>query len=355
MYRLLRVPLAALAALVSLWAPAILAQSARNATRHTGTDSLRVPILVYHSVMPHHPGQTRAQRVLDVDDSVFAQQMRYLADSGYHVVPFAALVDALEGHGTLPRRAVVLTFDDGWKNRYRHALPILERFGYTATFFVFTTPIGTDDKVMTWDELRALQAAGMTIGSHTRTHPSLPRYHAALHNEVAMSREDIAQHLGKAPDFFAYPFGDWDAASEAWARKAGYRAARAYRGGAWNAPSDLYHLHAIPVTDNMKRFIRAVSGSQWHASGPSAPREATNARLALRTIHDHPASAWTVHPYGRRGWLVAGSMRLRDSSNTRGRCRIQRSLRCSFSEVRRCPSFRRCFESSASDARMLAR
>jgi peptidoglycan/xylan/chitin deacetylase (PgdA/CDA1 family) len=223
-------------------------------------DSLRVPILVYHSVMPHHPGQTAEQRVLDVSDSVFVAQMRYLVDGGYHVVSFAALVDALEGRDTLPPRAVVLTFDDGWENQYHHAFPILRRFGFTATFFVFTAPIGKDGKVMTWEQLRALQAAGMTIGSHTRTHPILPDYHAALHNEVAMSRADIAEHLGRAPDFFAYPFGAWDAQSAAWARKAGYRAARTYRGGAWNAPSDLYHLRAIPVTDNMQAFERAVSG-----------------------------------------------------------------------------------------------
>jgi peptidoglycan/xylan/chitin deacetylase (PgdA/CDA1 family) len=122
---------------------------------------------------------------------------------------------------------------------------------------------------MTWAQLSELQAAGMTIGSHTRTHPVLPDCHAALHNEVAMSREDIKEHLGRAPDFFAYPFGAWDAESAAWARTAGYRAARAYRGGAWNAPSDLYHLRAVPVTDNMRAFERAVSGD---AAGVVAQR-----------------------------------------------------------------------------------
>ena len=240
-------------------------------------DSLRVPVLVYHSVMPHHPGQTAEQRVLDVDDSVFAAQMRYLVNGGYHVVSFAALVDALEGRDTLPTRAVVITFDDGWENQYRHAFPILRRFGLTATFFVFTTPIGKDGKLMTWQQLRELQAAGMTIGSHTRTHPDLPHYHAALHNEVEMSRADIEQHLGRAPDFFAYPFGAWDSQSAASARTAGYRAARTYRGGPWNARSDLYHLHAVPVTDDMQAFERAVSGT-----GPTpAPRQVRRVTVAL--------------------------------------------------------------------------
>jgi len=250
-----------------LGAVAVLTLGAIAAAHHASraaiaprVDSLRVPILVYHSVMPHHAGQTAEQRVLDVDDSVFVAQMRYLVDGGYHVVSFAALVDALEGRDTLPNRAVVITFDDGWENQYTHAFPILRRFGLTATFFVFTTPIGKDGKLMTWEQLRELQEAGMTIGSHTRTHPVLPDFHAALHNEVAMSREDIKEHLGRAPDFFAYPFGAWDSLSAAWARTAGYRAARTYRGGAWNAPSDLYHLRAVPVTDNMQAFKHAVSG-----------------------------------------------------------------------------------------------
>src|SRR3954453_22654852 len=98
-------------------------------------DSLRVPVLVYPSGMPPHPGETPEQRVLDVSDSVFVAQMRYLVDGGYHVVSFAALVDALERRDPLPNRAVVITFDDGWENQYRHAFPILRRFGLTATFF----------------------------------------------------------------------------------------------------------------------------------------------------------------------------------------------------------------------------
>ncbi|HKW12565.1 MAG TPA: polysaccharide deacetylase family protein [Gemmatimonadaceae bacterium] len=255
----MRLPLLSAVAVLTLGATATSHHASRAASA-PAADSLRVPILVYHSVMPHHPGQTAEQRVLSVDDSVFVAQMRYLVDGGYHVVSFAALVDAIEGRDTLPNRAVVITFDDGWENQYRHAFPILQRFGLTATFFVFTTPIGKDGKLMSWEQLRELQDAGMTIGSHTRTHPVLPDCHAALHNEVAMSREDIKQHLGRAPDFFAYPFGAWDAESAAWARTAGYRAARSYRGGAWNALSDLYHLRAVPVTENMRAFERALSG-----------------------------------------------------------------------------------------------
>src|SRR6476660_8215065 len=87
--------------------PTAAAHLAPRAASAPVADSLRIPVLVYHSVMPHHPGQSTEQRVLDVDDSVFVAQMRYLVKGGYHVVSFAALVDALEGRDTLPKRAVV--------------------------------------------------------------------------------------------------------------------------------------------------------------------------------------------------------------------------------------------------------
>src|SRR5215467_10062834 len=83
-------------ALLTLGATAVSHHASRTANA-PAADSLRVPILVYHSVMPHHPGQTAEQRVLSVGDSVFVAQMQYLVDGGYHVISFAALVDALEG------------------------------------------------------------------------------------------------------------------------------------------------------------------------------------------------------------------------------------------------------------------
>lgn len=226
----------------------------------TKPDSVRVPILVYHSVMPHHPGQTKEQRLLDVDTTNFRQQMRFLIDGGYHVISFARLVDALEGRATLPARPVVLTFDDGWQNQFKFAFPVLRRLGLPATFFVFTSVIDRDAKNMTWAELRRMQAAGMEIGSHTRTHPMLPDDHRGLAWEVDSSRVDIRRHLGTTPRFFAYPFGAWDRRAEAEVEHAGYEAARLYYGGAWNARSRLFTLRAIPVTDDMTKFERAVTG-----------------------------------------------------------------------------------------------
>ena len=92
------------------------------AAAHTpppASDSLRVPILVYHNVQPAANGSKIKKAELTMRPEVFAEQMQYLKDRGIHVVSLAALMDALEGKRTLPTPAVVITFDDGRVNQYR--------------------------------------------------------------------------------------------------------------------------------------------------------------------------------------------------------------------------------------------
>jgi peptidoglycan/xylan/chitin deacetylase (PgdA/CDA1 family) len=222
-------------------------------------DSLRVPILVYHSIAPIHPGQSTEQRLLDVDTATFRRQMSHLAANRYHVIPLGMLLDALQGQGGLPPRPVVITFDDGWLSQYEHALPVLEQMHFPATFFVITLQVGRGSMYMGVDDLKELQRAGMTIASHSRTHPNLTRVSdAQLREEVLGSRQDLQKMLGAAPDLFAYPYGSWNKRVAAAVQAAGYRAARAYPGGAWNDATDRYALHSVLATGDMDAFERAL-------------------------------------------------------------------------------------------------
>jgi peptidoglycan/xylan/chitin deacetylase (PgdA/CDA1 family) len=238
-----------------IWSAATRFRSAASAH----PDSLRVPILVYHSIAPAHPGQSAEQRLLDVDTAMFRRQMSYLAANRYDVIPLGTLIDALQGSGRLPARPVVITFDDGWLSQYEHALPVLEQMHFTATFFVISLQVGRGSMYMGVDDIKSLQKAGMTIASHSRTHPNLTRVSdAQLREEVLGSRQDLQKMLGVAPDLFAYPYGSWNRRVAAAVQAAGYRAARAYPGGPWNDATDRYALHSVLATGDMEAFERAL-------------------------------------------------------------------------------------------------
>ncbi len=232
--------------------PAPLPPAARSAALH-------VPILVYHSVMPHHPGQTPVQVRFDVDPQVFEQQLRYLKDNGYEVINMEKLIDALANGATLPAKPVVINFDDGWFNQYRYALPILSREGVTATFFLYTKALG-HRKFMNWDQVKDLLAKGMSVGGHTRSHPLLTAITdpARLRDEIAGGKQALEDKLGIKVDLFAYPFGASDAAVLAAVKEAGFRAARTDGGGSWNGKSDLFLLRAVNITDDMAAFKKAL-------------------------------------------------------------------------------------------------
>lgn len=220
------------------------------------SDSVRIPILVYHDVAPADAPQRGATRQFNVTPATFAAQMQHLHERRVQVISLATLVEALEQRCALPRNAVVITFDDGRENQYRYAFPVLKRHGFIATFFPFTHAMNRNPRYLTWDQLREMQAAGMTIGSHAHLHPRMDKIRdpELMRRETAGSREILQQRLASGADLFAYPFGASSAEAERAVRDAGFRAARTFSGGAWNSASTLYRLRAIPVTENMRRF-----------------------------------------------------------------------------------------------------
>lgn len=223
-------------------------------------DSVRVPILVYHNVQPAANGSKIKKAELTMRPEVFAAQMQYLKDHNIHVVSLAALMDALEGKRTLPSRAVVITFDDGRVNQYEYAYPVLRKLGFTAAFFPFTHAIGRNPRYFTWAQLKEMQDAGMTIGSHTNLHVDVRHIRDAKqwNTEIVASRQLLQQKLGSSIDFFAYPFGGLSLAGDSVVKAAGYRAARAFAGGGWNKVGDRTRLRAVPMTEDMAHFRRAV-------------------------------------------------------------------------------------------------
>ncbi|MDD3531536.1 MAG: polysaccharide deacetylase family protein [Candidatus Pacebacteria bacterium] len=215
---------------------------------------LKLPILVYHIVRPSFPSDSQAVKNIAQTPEVFDAQMQYLSDAGYHVVSFGDLENHYRSEAALPDKPIIISFDDGWSNQFHYAFPLLKKHRYTAAFFVFTNPIGSNKNFITWDELREMRDAGMTIGSHSRSHPYLTTLSdpTKLWNEIAGSKERLEKELGVPVTEFAYPFGQYNPSIVAMVEKSGYKSARGdryYRGeqtasrlfdlDAMNAPTDL--------------------------------------------------------------------------------------------------------------------
>ena len=186
--------------------------------------TIELPILLYHRIGPVTSSQPLITQRLTVTPTMFAAQMRWLVGHGYRAVTELQAFDALEHGAELPRKPVLITFDDGYRDVLYNAAPVMHRLHIVATEFVITGRVsGPDSSFLTWPELARLEAAGVAIGSHTRTHadlPSLPLAQALA--QLRDSRRALERHLGHPVQWFAYPFGMTSPAVVKLVQRAGY-------------------------------------------------------------------------------------------------------------------------------------
>ncbi len=186
-----------------------------------------VPVLVYHNIGP----QARGRLVIAV--KTFEEQMRYLKAQGYRVVSVRELYGFISFKQQLPRRAVVLTFDDGYTSFLQYAYPILKELGFAATLFVYTDYVGAGRNALTWDELRFLAGEGFDIQAHSKTHGDLRRkpgepeadYARRMKAELGDPQALFERHLGRRAEVLAYPYGYQDDELIQKSKEYGYAAA----------------------------------------------------------------------------------------------------------------------------------
>jgi peptidoglycan/xylan/chitin deacetylase (PgdA/CDA1 family) len=203
-------------------------------------ESVMLPIIVYHSVRPSYVGETELVKRFTTEPAILDQEFAHLKERGYQVISFNELLKYFDEGKPLPPKAVVLTFDDGWKNQYTYAFPLLKKYGFTATFFIFTNAIGHKN-FLSWEQIKEMDAAGMTIGGHTKTHPYLTKITdpQKLAAEIAGGKKILEDHLGKKVDVFAYPFGLYNDAVVKAVRDAGYRIGRTSNPGLYQTEAGL--------------------------------------------------------------------------------------------------------------------
>ena len=223
----------------------------------------RVPILMYHYVSAPPPGSDIYRRDLSVAPDRFRSHLQALADAGYTTISMYELVEHLNHGAPLPDKPVVLTFDDGYRDNYENALPLLTEFGMTAMFFVVTDYIDAQDPIyMSWDMAREMQAAGMYIESHGRNHASLRnRNDDYLIWQALGSAETIEYELGVRPRFVTYPFGNYDRNTIRIFESAGYWGGVNIAGGATHTSGDIFQLRRVRIrgTATAAELLRLLS------------------------------------------------------------------------------------------------
>ena len=172
----------------------------------------RLPILMYHSVSDVEESTHPYFRTATAP-AAFAKQMEYLSQNGYSTISLGQAAGLLQNQEDVTGRPVVITFDDGYRDFYTHAFPILERYAFSAAVFLPTAYIGSVPQefkgtyCLNWNEVRQLQKAGIEFGSHTVTHPQLKSLSAPqVRNELVESKLEIENQIGCAVSSFAYPY-----------------------------------------------------------------------------------------------------------------------------------------------------
>ncbi|MBX3001763.1 MAG: polysaccharide deacetylase family protein [Caldilineaceae bacterium] len=209
----------------------------------------QIPILMYHylSVPPDNADIYR--RDLSVAPDLFAQHLDRLREEGYTTIRLDDLLLHLTEGAPLPARPVILTFDDGYRDNYTNAFPLLKERGMTATFFIVTDfiDLGLPD-YLSWEMVREMHAGGMSIQSHGRNHASLKgRDDAYLIWQALGSLETIEHELGERPRFISYPAGQYDENTIRIFQSAHYWAGVTTVQGATHSSEDLFELRRVRI------------------------------------------------------------------------------------------------------------
>jgi peptidoglycan/xylan/chitin deacetylase (PgdA/CDA1 family) len=208
-----------------------------------------IPVLMYHHIAVAGPGADAIRRDLSVSPANFEAQIRYLVEHGYEPISLESLIMHLQVGLSLPAKPVVLTFDDGFKDHYTNAYPLLKRYGFAGTFFVISGFVDEGRPGhMSWSEIELLHANGMEIGSHTYTHPSLAgKSFDYIVWQVLGSKEAIEARTQEPVRFFSYPSGQYDQQVVDVLRSAGYWGAVTVEAGSLQSSERPFELKRIRV------------------------------------------------------------------------------------------------------------
>jgi peptidoglycan/xylan/chitin deacetylase (PgdA/CDA1 family) len=207
---------------------------------------------MYHRIAPEQASLPAITRRLTVDPTEFAREMQWLASHGFHAITQRELFHALVHRRKLPRRPVVITFDDGYRNVLTHAAPVLHRLRMPAIAYVISGRLtGAGRSFLTCRDLKRLERLGVEVGSHTVSHSDLRTLSASdLRDELVSSRRGLERCLAHPVQWLAYPYGGFDGEVLEQTQRAGYVLAATTVGGMDQRASRCLELQRFSILDS---------------------------------------------------------------------------------------------------------
>jgi len=189
----------------------------------------QVPILCYHQIRNWKASDGKVGKDYIVEEQNFKDQVKMLADSGYHSILPDQLYAYLNTGAALPSKPIMFTFDDTDMDQFTVAAPTLKKYGFKAVYFIMTVSIGRKGKFvdyMTREQIKALSDAGNVIGSHTYDHKNFKKYTGKdWEEQLDKPTKKLEEITGKKMTEFAYPFGLWNAEGIPELKKRGFKMA----------------------------------------------------------------------------------------------------------------------------------
>lgn len=229
--------------------------------------SIHIPILCYHNLDPSKQGS------MTVSTKKFEEQLKWLKDNGYTVIPLKEAVAYLQGkRNSLPPKPVVITADDGRNTVYTYMLPLVRKYNMPVTLFIYPISISHASYALTWEQLKELQATGLfDVQGHTYWHPDFKRekkklsadaYQKLVRVQLVNSKKLLEQKLGTPVILLAWPYGIYDHYLEQEAAKAGYIMAFSVDDRAANKSEKAMEQprYVIKEGHSMKTFDAMASG-----------------------------------------------------------------------------------------------
>ncbi|HET7418990.1 MAG TPA: polysaccharide deacetylase family protein [Candidatus Dormibacteraeota bacterium] len=231
-----------------------------------GSEAIRLPILMYHYIRtpPSMKSDMLGYR-LSVAPDVFETQMDWLYAHGYHPVNFNQVRAYFAGTDALPARPVVITLDDGYRDLYTTAFPILKAHGFTAVAYIVPNFVGWPQYVTT-EQVLELDRNGIEIASHTMSHANLAKMsYGSVMYELVQSKRWLEELVGHPVVDFAYPSGQFTALTVAAVQRAGYDTAVTEQVSLMHSRADRYTWARVRVGGGelLPEFIAGL--------GPSMP------------------------------------------------------------------------------------